>query len=216
MTAGIKTFNNCVNVDYAGVKVATIAHEVAASRAIAVGAVRSVPISHATPAASYSHNVHRDDYQDLTRDLLGLKSISHPETPLPGLDVVIGGGSVTSSRQRREERPAILTPRERTSFPATVSDDADRRGRRRRQRRQVRRRRADRRPRTAPSCLKEAAEKAVARQSSAVRRSSASEKRKGHLPFRTADGDFDPCRAGRRASRPTRPTMLPRIRRSST
>lgn len=52
----------------------------------------SVPISHATPAASYAHNVSRDDYQDLTRDMLGLPSIAHPQTPLPGLDVVIGGG----------------------------------------------------------------------------------------------------------------------------
>lgn len=91
MTTGIKTFNNCVNVDYAGAPVATIAHE--AQRAgYSVGAVTSVPISHATPAAAYAHNVHRDDYQDLTRDLLGLKSISHPESPLPGLDVLIGGG----------------------------------------------------------------------------------------------------------------------------
>ncbi len=91
MTTGIKTFNNCVNVDYAGVQVATIAHE--AQRAgYSVGAVTSVPISHATPAAAYAHNVHRDDYQDLTRDMLGLKSISHPESPLPGLEVLIGGG----------------------------------------------------------------------------------------------------------------------------
>jgi len=58
----------------------------------AVGAVSSVPISHATPACTYAHNVDRDDYQDLTRDLLGLKSISHPDQPLPGLDVIIGTG----------------------------------------------------------------------------------------------------------------------------
>jgi alkaline phosphatase len=36
--------------------------------------------------------VDRDDYQDLTRDMLGLHSISHPAEPLAGLDVVIGGG----------------------------------------------------------------------------------------------------------------------------
>ena len=47
---------------------------------------------HATPAAAYSHNVHRDDYQDLTRDLIGLKSVMHPQVPLPGLDVLIGTG----------------------------------------------------------------------------------------------------------------------------
>jgi len=91
MTAGIKTFNGAVNVDHTGVPVETIAHRLQAQGWL-VGAVSSVPISHATPAAAYAHNVERDDYQDLTRDLLGLKSISHPKTPLQGLDVVIGGG----------------------------------------------------------------------------------------------------------------------------
>ncbi|HUQ72987.1 MAG TPA: alkaline phosphatase [Planctomycetaceae bacterium] len=91
MTTGIKSYNGAVNVDYAGHPVATIAH-LAQEVGYAVGAVSSVPISHATPAASYAHNVERDDYQDLTRDMLGLKSISHPDQPLPGLDVVIGGG----------------------------------------------------------------------------------------------------------------------------
>lgn len=91
MTAGIKTFNGAVNVDYNGVPVETAAHRLQAQGWL-VGAVSSVPISHATPAAAYAHNVERDDYQDLTRDLLGLKSISHPEQPLAGLDVLIGGG----------------------------------------------------------------------------------------------------------------------------
>jgi len=91
MTAGIKSYNGAVNVDAQGVPVQTIAH-LAQQQGYAVGAVTSVPISHATPACSYAHNVDRDDYQDLTRDMLGLKSISHPETPLPGLDVVIGTG----------------------------------------------------------------------------------------------------------------------------
>ena len=58
----------------------------------AVGVVTTVPISHATPACAYANNVHRDDYQDLTRDLIGLPSIAHPATPLPGLDVLIGAG----------------------------------------------------------------------------------------------------------------------------
>ena len=52
----------------------------------------SVPISHATPAAAYSHNVSRSDYQDLSRDLLGLPSISHRELPLPGIDVLLSAG----------------------------------------------------------------------------------------------------------------------------
>lgn len=91
MTAGIKTFNGGLNVDAAGEQVSTIAHELQA-KGWRVGAVSSVPISHATPAAAYAHNVSRDDYQDLTRDMLGLPSIAHPTQPLPGMDVVIGGG----------------------------------------------------------------------------------------------------------------------------
>jgi alkaline phosphatase len=91
MTAGIKLYNNAVNVDPAGHPVETIAHW-AQRQGYGVGAVSSVPISHATPACAYAHNVDRDDYQDLTRDMLGLKSISHPQEPLPGLDVAIGGG----------------------------------------------------------------------------------------------------------------------------
>lgn len=91
MTTAIKTFNGSVNVDSNGTPVSTVAHDLQ-EKGWRVGAVSSVPISHATPAASYAHNVSRDDYQDLTRDMLGLPSIQHPQTPLPGLDVLIGGG----------------------------------------------------------------------------------------------------------------------------
>ena len=91
MCAGIKTYNGAINVSPSGKQVATIAHR-AQLAGYGVGAVSSVPISHATPAAAYGHNVHRNDLQDLTRDLLGLPSISHPQRPLAGLDVLIGGG----------------------------------------------------------------------------------------------------------------------------
>ncbi len=91
MTAGLKTYNDGVNMDYAGQPVRTIAHW-AQEQGYSVGTVTSVPISHATPACAYAHNVERDDYQDLTRDMLGLKSIVHSDQPLPGLDVVIGAG----------------------------------------------------------------------------------------------------------------------------
>ncbi len=91
MTTGIKTFNGAITLDVEGKPVETIAH-LAQLRGYKVGIVTSVPISHATPASAYAHNVDRSDYQDLTRDMLGLPSISHPHESLPGLDVVIGGG----------------------------------------------------------------------------------------------------------------------------
>ena len=91
MTTGVKSYNNSINVDVSGQQVSAIAHEVQA-QGFSVGAVTSVPISHATPACAYAHNVDRDDYQDLTRDLLGLPSVAHPKRTLEGLDVLIGGG----------------------------------------------------------------------------------------------------------------------------
>lgn len=91
LTCGIKTYNDAINVDPFGRQVEPISHKLQQA-GYAVGAVTSVPISHATPACAYAHNVHRDDYQDLTRDMLGLPSIAHPATPLSGLDVLIGAG----------------------------------------------------------------------------------------------------------------------------
>lgn len=97
MTAGIKSYNNAINVDPTGAPVATIAHQ-AQQQGYAVGVVTSVPITHATPSAAYAHNVSRNDYQDLARDLLGQTSIAHPENALPGLDVVLGGGFGTLAK----------------------------------------------------------------------------------------------------------------------
>jgi alkaline phosphatase len=92
MCSGVKSYNDAINVDANGNQVSTIAHEMQA-QGFAIGVVTSVPISHATPACAYAHNVHRDDYQDLTRDLVGLRSIAHPEKALAGVDVLIGGGA---------------------------------------------------------------------------------------------------------------------------
>lgn len=91
MTSGIKSYNSSINVDPTGAPVTTIAHQ-AQQDGYAIGVVTSVPITHATPAAAYAHNVTRNDYQDIARDLVGQTSISHPEDSLPGLDVVLGGG----------------------------------------------------------------------------------------------------------------------------
>ncbi|MBL4886592.1 MAG: alkaline phosphatase [Planctomycetaceae bacterium] len=98
MTTGYKTYNGSININPEGVQLSTIAH-LAQKQGWKVGAVSSVPISHATPAAAYSHNVSRNDYQDLTRDLLGLPSISHPDSPLIGLDVLIGAGFGSEKNQ---------------------------------------------------------------------------------------------------------------------
>lgn len=90
MTSGIKTYNSAINVDATGAGVVPIARTLQ-EQGFAVGVVTSVPISHATPAAAYANNVNRNDYQDLTRDLIGLPSVHNP-AGLSGVDVLIGGG----------------------------------------------------------------------------------------------------------------------------
>lgn len=91
LTAGIKTYNDAINVDWQGGQVAPLAHRLQ-DQGWAIGVVTSVPISHATPACAYAQNVTRDDYQDLTRDLVGLPSVAHRQQPLAGVDVLIGTG----------------------------------------------------------------------------------------------------------------------------
>ncbi|QEF97772.1 Alkaline phosphatase 4 precursor [Stieleria maiorica] len=90
LTCGIKTYNDAMNVDFVGREVLPIARTLQ-DQSFAVGVVTSVPISHATPGCAYANNVHRNDYQDLTRDLIGRPSIYHPGG-LPGVDVLIGAG----------------------------------------------------------------------------------------------------------------------------
>jgi alkaline phosphatase len=91
MMRGIKTYNGAVGVGPQGEAHASIAH-LAQADGYRIGVATSVPFSHATPGAAYACNVSRSDFQDISRDLLGLPSISHPEQPLPGLDVVLGAG----------------------------------------------------------------------------------------------------------------------------
>jgi alkaline phosphatase len=93
--SGYKSYNNGVNVLDDGTFVPTLFHTLQAS-GWKVGTVTSVPFNHASPAAMYAHNVHRDDYQDLARDMLGLRCVAQEagrDRPHPGLDVVIGTGS---------------------------------------------------------------------------------------------------------------------------
>ncbi len=182
MTAGIKTFNGAINVDPQGRRVPTIVH-LAQGEGYAVGAVTSVPISHATPAAAYAHNVSRDDYQDLTRDLLGLPSVSHPDRPLSGLDVLIGGG-YGADRDQDDGQGANYVP----GNPFLTADD----------RREVDAAHGGRyvvASRTAgvtgAERLADAAEEAAAG-SKRLLGFYGADSGGGHLPYRTADGGYDP------------------------
>ena len=91
---GFKAYNNGINVLDDGRFVPTLFSQLQAE-GWRVGTVTSVPFNHASPAAMYAHNVHRDDYQDIAREMLGLPSIVQEtghSALLPGLDIVMGTG----------------------------------------------------------------------------------------------------------------------------
>lgn len=92
--SGVKAYNNGVNVADDGRFIRTLFHELQ-EQGWKLGTVTSVPFDHVSPAVMYAHNVHRDDYQDLARDMLGLESVTQTarkEPRHPGLDVVLGCG----------------------------------------------------------------------------------------------------------------------------
>lgn len=92
--SGVKSYNNSINVDEQGKPIKTLFHELQ-GQGWKVGTVTSVPFPHASPAAMYARNVDRDDYQDIARDMFGLDSIltqTGKASRLPGLDVVMGTG----------------------------------------------------------------------------------------------------------------------------
>lgn len=187
MCSGTKTYNDAINVDRTGGQVATIAHE-AQQKGLSIGVVTSVPISHATPACAYAHNVHRDDYQDLTRDLLGLPSIAHPTEALPGLDVLIGGGwgdeNLRSDSTEGKAQGTNFIPGNLWITPADLqSVDVDHGGK------YVV---AIREPGVEGARRLDAAARDAARSGKRLFGFYGNEKAKGHLPFQTADGNYDP------------------------
>lgn len=184
LCSGIKTYNGAVNVDPAGKHVEPLARQLQRD-GFAVGLVTSVPISHATPACGYANNVSRSDYQDLTRDLLGLKSISHPQEPLPGVDVLLGAGwgedRLKDTGQGSNFNPGntaenrylaaadLKTIQSQKDRPwTTVLRESGKNGK---------------------AALVEAAQHAV---NEKTRLFGMFGVKKGHLPFQTADGGFDP------------------------
>jgi alkaline phosphatase len=91
---GVKSYNSGVNVTDDGRLVSTLFHQLQA-KGWKVGTATSVPFDHVSPAAMYAHDVDRDDYQDLAREMLGLRGVTQEtgrDSQHPGLDVVLGAG----------------------------------------------------------------------------------------------------------------------------
>ncbi len=180
MNSGIKTYNDAINVDPQGREATPIARRLQAEGR-SIGVVTSVPVSHATPAATYASNVYRDDYQDLTRDMVGLPSISHPEHPLPGVEVLLGAGW-GESRKTHAEQGANFVPGNTYITAADLKAiDAQHGGRY-----VVAQRESGV---EGANSLRERAEQAAA---SGKRLFGFHGVVPGHLPFRTADGRYNP------------------------
>jgi alkaline phosphatase len=183
LCSGRKTFNDAINVGPHGEQFEPIARRLQA-RGFAVGAVSSVPVSHATPACAYANNVSRDDYQDIARDLLGMPSIAHRDAALPGLDVLVGGGwGVQGDPVEDRDQGQNVEPGNKYVADSTrKAIDAAQGGRYVVAERTPGRRGAD--------VLAAAARDARAR---GLRLFGFFGAHLGQLPFRTADGDFNPA-----------------------
>ncbi|WZO98578.1 alkaline phosphatase [Isosphaeraceae bacterium EP7] len=183
---GVKSYNNGVNVAEDGRFLET-AFQKLQSKGWKVGTVTSVPFPHASPAAMYAHNVDRDDYQDLARDMLGLPGIAQEtgkEPLLPGLDVVIGTGfnqpvtEKTAASQGKNTLPGNLfiadadlkaiDARNGGNYVVTTTESGA----------------------NGAKALMDAATKAAADKKRLF--GLYGNKGFGHLPYRTADGGFDP------------------------
>ena len=179
MCSGIKTYNDAINVDVKGREVLPIARTLQ-EQGFAIGVVTSVPISHATPACAYATNVHRDDYQDLTRDMIGRPSVFHPGG-LTGVDGLIGGGfGVTKDKDGQQGGNFVAGNRYLTAddFAAV---DAKNGGKYVVAQRTM--------GKAGPQVLEAAAHAAIVQRKRLLGYFGAAG---GHLPFRTADGRFDP------------------------
>ena len=186
LCSGSKTYNDAINIDPEGRQIEPIARTLQA-RGYAVGAVTSVPVSHATPACSYANNVSRDDYQDISRDMLGEPSIAHRTDPLPGLDVLIGAGyGVRGTKESDKDQGVNFEPGGKYLADSTLAAIDSRQGGRYRVAVRTFGQAGD-------EVLAGAAEDAIQRNLRLFGLFGVTE---GNLPYQTADGDFDPvgCR----------------------
>lgn len=186
ITCGVKTYNGSINVLPDGTQLVPIARKLQAEQGKSIGVVTSVPVSHATPAAAYANNVSRKDYQDISRDMLGLPSAAHRDQSLSGVDVLIGGGWGEGKKSDKSQGNNFAT-----GNPFLHQEDLRRADVQNGGRYVV----AQRTQGVAGNTgLDAAASKVAALRSSGkpARLLGFYGTKKGHLPFQTANGDFQP------------------------
>lgn len=182
MTAGIKTYNGSINYTADGEQVLPIARQLEL-KSFKTGIVTSVPISHATPAAAYANNVTRKDYQDISRDMLGLPSVSHRDQPLRGLDVVMGGGWSPARQKDPGQGNNYLVGNRYLHESDMEKVNVDHGGQYVVATRQTNR--------SGHEALKEATQKAVSENKRVL--GFFGTQYDGHLPYQTADGQYNPA-----------------------
>ena len=102
LVSGVKSYNSGLNITDDSRLVPTLFQELQ-DQGWKTGTVTSVPFCHASPAGMYVQNVERDDYQDIARAMLGLPGIiqeARQARLYPGLDVVIGTGFGIPTNER--------------------------------------------------------------------------------------------------------------------
>ena len=190
MFSGIKTFNSSINVGPDCELATPIAHDFQRA-GYSIGVVSSVPISHATPACAYAHNISRNDYQDISRDLLGLPSVAHRESPLPGVDVLIGcGWGETRSDDRKKQGNNYMSGNKYLHNEDLELIDVANGGK------YVIAQRSE--GQAGRDVLMKAAKSAA---DQGHRLFGFFGHTGGHLPYQTADGNYDPTRGANRAER---------------
>ena len=81
LMTGRKTSNGRVNLDWSGEEELRTIAQIAMDQGKAAGAVASVMVSHATPAAVIAHNISRNNYVEIFNEMVG-----------SDLDVIMGAG----------------------------------------------------------------------------------------------------------------------------
>jgi alkaline phosphatase len=181
MCSGIKTYNGAINMDSRGEQTVPVGRRMQ-ERGLSVGVVTRVHLSDATTASAYCNNVNRSDYQDLTRDALGLPSIAHRDRPLAGLDVVLTAGW-GEHRDEDATQGDNFVPGNPLITAADLSKiDAAGGGKYRVVQRMA--------GKPGQEVLSTAADEAVAHKQ---RLFGLFGVKGGHLPYATADGNFDPA-----------------------
>jgi alkaline phosphatase len=94
ISTGVKTKNHYIAVDSSGNKLKTIL-EIAEDKGMYTGMVVTCHITHATPAAFISHNINRDNYEEIAADFLKTD-----------IEVFIGGGK-DNFTNRKDNRDLI-------------------------------------------------------------------------------------------------------------